>query len=129
MNGKSILAIFITFVALMIPIILEADEWSRCDKRCVRCGRYAAKGSIVCEYHEEEFENKHETSSYRKSTESSTTNGSKSKSGNKSNSSYSGGYTSKDSDYYDYSDIYDSYDSYDDGYDDIYYNDDFDWER
>ena len=91
----------------------------KCDS--TYCDDYAIEGSDYCDLHNYLYVERFHRTSYKKhnytsntpsSTDSSTTNNSSSTSSYRPNSS-----------------TYNSWDSYDEGYEDVYENDDYDWDR
>ena len=115
---------FVAFVITMFVLMLivavsssnEEDERSKCIKGS--CDRYCTDGSLYCYLHKESSNRKYNTNSGTGSDNSSSYKPSSSSSSSSSSSNKPSS-----------SSAYDSHKDYDDGYNDIYEEGDYDWDR
>lgn len=129
-SGKGPVVFFIICGVILLSGLFSCDSEPECIE--IGCDNEAASGSSYCYLHKtysggssyKGYSNS-STSSYKGGSSSSTSykGGSSSSSSYKSNSSSSSGKNNS------YSNSYNYYDSYDEGYEDVYENDDYDWDR
>ena len=139
-NGKGPVVFFIICGVILLSGLFSCDSEPECIE--IGCDNEAASGSSYCYLHKtysggssyKGYSNS-STSSYKggSSSSSSYKGGSSSstsyKGGSSSSSSYKSNSSSSSSKNNSYSNSYNYYDSYDEGYEDVYENDDYDWDR
>ena len=129
-NGKGPVVFFIICGVILLSGLFSCDSEPECIE--IGCDNEAASGSSYCYLHKtysggssyKGYSNS-STSSYKGGSSSSTSY----KGGSSSSTSYKSNSSSSSSKNNSYSNSYNYYDSYDEGYEDVYENDDYDWDR